>query len=304
MEILSIQNIVKQYDTTKALDNISFSVDAGSVFGLLGPNGAGKTTLLRIINHITLQDSGDVLINGKNISFKDNNLIGYLPEERGLYQKMKVREQISYFAQLKGIKRSNVNTNKWLSRFDIVQHSNRVISELSKGNQQKVQIICAMIHNPKILLLDEPFSGFDPMNAKILNDIIHELSASGTTIILSSHNMESVEQLCESIVLINQGHNILCGKVNDIKNRYRNNRYMITLSSPINTNNLFDEFKILKHIESKDNTLIYEIQKNVGTSNNDMLKRISELSEILKFSEAIPSLNDIFIHCVNNESHE
>lgn len=305
MEILSVKNIIKLYDSTKALDDISFAVEKGSVFGLLGPNGAGKTTLLRVINQITVQDSGKVILNGEDLTFRDNHLIGYLPEERGLYPTMKVKDQILYFGQLKGLSKSEANTllTYWLARFEIKQYKERKISELSKGNQQKVQIICALIHKPKLLLMDEPFSGFDPINAQILTNVIAELSAEGTTIILSSHNMASVEQLCQSIVLINKGRDILSGKVADIKDKYRDNCYNVTTSSHINTDSYFQEFSVLSNVEDNDK-IKYIIKKNGDVSNNKMLIRLSEESEILHFSDVVPSLNDIFIQCVNNKENE
>ena len=267
--MLKVENITKIYGNTRALDDVSFSVAEGDMFGLLGPNGAGKTTLLRIITGISVPDSGNVYLNGKLSDGSQKEFIGYLPEERGLYPKLKVGEHIAYFGQLKGasVKDINKNLKFWLSRFEIAEYENKPVGDLSKGNQQKVQIICALIHNPRLLIMDEPLSGFDPINANIFNDVISELSAGGTTIIFSSHNMSSVESICNNVILINKGNKLLDGNIKNIKQRYKENEYKIVLSSPLQDMDMGDNLSICGY-EEDSGTHVYRVRKNGNISNN------------------------------------
>src|SRR6185312_7091269 len=227
--MLSIRNIVKQYAGHRALDDVSLEIKSGQVFGLLGPNGAGKTSLIRIINQITAPDSGEVFFNGEKLNQSHINQIGYLPEERGLYKKMEIGEQMIYLARLKGLSRNEAirRLKYWFEKMEIQSWWNKKIEELSKGMQQKAQFIATVLHEPQLIILDEPFTGFDPVNAEIIKNEILELNRKGSTIIFSTHRMESVEVLCESIALLNLSHKILDGKVKDIKNKYRNGTYVL-----------------------------------------------------------------------------
>jgi hypothetical protein len=300
--MLKVENITKIYGTTKALDDISFSVKEGDMFGLLGPNGAGKTTLLRIITGISVPDSGRVYFNGNLSGGNYRSIIGYLPEERGLYPKLKVSEHISYFGQLKGVSQKDISKNLkfWLSRFEIAEYGNKFVGDLSKGNQQKVQIICALIHTPRLLIMDEPLSGFDPINANIFNDVISELSAGGTTIIFSSHNMASVESICNNMILIDKGNKLLDGNIKEIKQKYKQNEYEIILSSPVDKADIGPGLSICGY-KTDSGCHIYRIRKNGDISNNEILDIMTrENNEILYFTEVLPTLNSIFIRCINN----
>lgn len=300
--MLKVENITKIYGATKALDNISFSVNEGDMFGLLGPNGAGKTTLLRIITGIAVPDYGSVYFNGKLSDGSHRGTIGYLPEERGLYPKLKVGEHITYFGQLKGASQKDITKNLkfWLSRFEITEYENKFVGDLSKGNQQKVQIICALIHNPRLLIMDEPLSGFDPINANIFNDVISGLSAGGTTIIFSSHNMASVESICNNMILIDKGNKLLDGNINDIKQQYKNNEYEIILSSPLDETDIGHDLSVCSY-KTDSGSHIYRVRKNGNISNNEILDiMIRKNNEILYFTEVLPTLNSIFIRCINN----
>ncbi len=282
--MLEIRDVNKWFEKKHALADVSLTIADGSVYGLLGPNGAGKTTLIRIITGITMPDSGQALLNGKPVSLDMARHIGYLPEERGLYKKMRVSEQIQYFARLRGMTASEAKqqTDWWLKRFDIESWKNKRIEELSKGMAQKVQFITTVIHRPQLLILDEPFSGFDPVNSLQIQKEILRLNSEGTTIILSTHDMESVETLCKQISLINQGRIVLQGEVQEIRQRYRDNLF---------------EVKIKK----ADDTETLLIKKAEGESNNDFLQRIAKEGEVLEFREKLPSMNDIFIKTVGNE---
>ena len=282
--MLEIRDVNKWFEKKHALADVSLTIGDGTVYGLLGPNGAGKTTLIRIITGITMPDSGQALLNGKPVSLDMARHIGYLPEERGLYKKMRVSEQIQYFARLRGMTASEAKqqTDWWLKRFDIESWKNKRIEELSKGMAQKVQFITTVIHRPQLLILDEPFSGFDPVNSLQIQKEILRLNSEGTTIILSTHDMESVETLCKQISLINQGRIVLQGEVQEIRQRYRDNLF---------------EVKIKK----ADDTETLLIKKAEGESNNDFLQRIAKEGEVLEFREKLPSMNDIFIKTVGNE---
>lgn len=308
MEFFSAKNVNKVFADTKALTNVSISVNKQSIFGLLGPNGAGKTTLIRIINQITAPDSGEVFLEGRTMTRADIGQIGYLPEERGLYKKMKIGEQAIYLAQLKGMSRHDATKNLkvWFEKFEIMTWWNKNIEELSKGMQQKVQFITTIVHKPRLLIFDEPFSGFDPINANLLKQEILNLRDNGATIIFSTHNMESVEELCDHIALINKSVKIVDGQTDEIRERYKSNIFEIKYKGNFNevSNVLSNGFKILDHIEnSRINQITIEYLH--GRSNNDIIQALIPVSEILSFEEKIPSMNDVFIKAVeeSNKNH-
>ena len=298
--MLSIRNIVKQYANHRALDNVSIEVEKGSIFGLLGPNGAGKTSLIRIINQITAPDQGDILLNGEKLNPSHISTIGYLPEERGLYKKMEIGEQMLYLAQLKGLSKSDATARikYWFEKMGIQSWWNKKVEDLSKGMQQKVQFIATVVHDPKLIILDEPFSGFDPVNAQLITNEILELNSKGATIIFSTHRMESVEQLCDSIALIHKSKKILDGKVKDIKNIYRNNTYRIAFSGSINApaNQIFS----INDEKIEDGITHLTIQIDPKYSVNDLLNYLIPQVQITELMEIIPSMNDIFIQNVKN----
>lgn len=302
---LKTNDIVKQYSNHLALNKVSIDVPKGSVFGLLGPNGAGKTTLIRIITRITAPDSGEVLIDGRASTSSDVLNIGYLPEERGLYRKMKVGEHAMYLAQLRGLSKKEAHREImiWFKRFDIMSWYNRRVEELSKGMQQKVQFISTVIHNPDLLIFDEPFSGFDPINTNIIKQEILELREKGATIIFSTHNMSSVEEICDHIALINKSKKILDGNIFDVKNQYRTETFDITYKGEFNKINqlLGRDFEILNHKETNrfNEMTIKHIN---GSSNNDLLMKLAPGAEIISFNERIPSMNEIFIRVVEENN--
>ena len=284
MNYLEIHNVSKTYGTKKVLNDISIKVPQQSIYGLLGPNGAGKTTLIRILNQITMPDSGQVLLNGNPLKPSDIANIGYLPEERGLYKKMKVGEQAIYLAQLKGMNRKEAEKKlrQWFVKFDIASWWDKKVEELSKGMQQKVQFIVTVIHEPKLLIFDEPFSGFDPINVNLLKKEILELRDKGATILFSTHNMASVEELCDNIMLINKGEKILEGSVYDIKQQYKNHSYDV----------------VYKPFGGGEET-----HQTVNSTNpNELIREIIEKGEIVSFNEILPSINDIFINLVSSSN--
>lgn len=298
--MLSIRNIVKQYANHRALDNVSIEVEKGSIFGLLGPNGAGKTSLIRIINQITAPDQGEIFLNGEKLNPSHISTIGYLPEERGLYKKMEIGEQMLYLAQLKGLSKSDATARIkfWFEKMGIQSWWNKKVEDLSKGMQQKVQFIATVVHDPELIILDEPFSGFDPVNAQLITNEILELNSKGATIIFSTHRMESVEQLCDSIALIHKSKKILDGKVKDIKNIYRNNTYRIAFSGSITApaNQIFS----INDEKIEDGLTHLTIQIDPNYSVNDLLNFLIPQVEITELMEIIPSMNDIFIQNVKN----
>ena len=304
MDIL-IENFTKKYGTQKAVDNISFKVKTGEVLGFLGPNGAGKTTLIRIINTISAKDSGEVLLDGKKITPADTRLIGYLPEERGLYKKMKVGEQAMYLAQLKGMSKQDAfkNLKEWFEKFEIGSWWNRKVEELSKGMQQKVQFIVTVVHRPKLLIFDEPFSGFDPINVNLLKDEIWQLRDEGATIIFSTHNMASVEELCDHIALINNSRMILSGEIHEIVNRYKSHIFEVTYSSPKEILLNGEGFELLSN-EKVNGNFVSRIKIKEDRSSNELLQLLIRQAEITGFKEVLPSINDIFIREVNKNKHE
>jgi ABC-2 type transport system ATP-binding protein len=307
--ILQAENIIKRYGTHTALNDVSIAVKPQTIFGLLGPNGAGKTSLIRIINQITGPDEGKVFFEGKNLNPSHIGQIGYLPEERGLYKKMKVGEQAIYLARLKGMSKSDAQANlkEWFDRFEISDWWNKKIEELSKGMAQKVQFIITVMHKPKLLILDEPFSGFDPINTEIIKKEILRIKAEGTTIIFSTHNMGSVEEMCDHIALINNSKKILDGSVRDIKKEYRTNVYEIEFNGNMIgfTNSLWTSAELLDKHQLDENTHKAKVKLLGNNSVNSMLQNLMGGVEIRGLKEIVPSMNDIFINVVTkqNEQH-
>lgn len=305
MEIFSARSVNKVFADTKALTNVSISVNEQSIFGLLGPNGAGKTTLIRIINQITAPDSGEVFLSGKKMTRADIGQIGYLPEERGLYKKMKIGEQAIYLAQLKGMSRQDAikNLKIWFEKFDIMTWWNKNIEELSKGMQQKVQFITTIVHKPRLLIFDEPFSGFDPINANLLKKEILQLRDNGATIIFSTHNMESVEELCDHIALINKSVKIVDGQTDEIRERYKSNIFEVKYKGDFEkvSKSLSGQITVLNHSENGKVNQI-KVQFESAKSNNDLIQSLMPVAEILSFEEIIPSMNDVFIRAVEESN--
>ena len=303
MNTVEVQEVTKCYASHLALDKVSLSVREGVVFGLLGPNGAGKTTLIRILNQITYPDSGTVLFKGRPLQADDVLQIGYLPEERGLYKKMKAGEQALYLARLKGLDRDTAlrRLRRKFEQYGILDWWNRPVEELSKGMQQKLQFITTILHRPAFLILDEPFSGFDPINTNLLKEEILRLKKKGTTIILSTHNMASVEEICDEIALINQSRKILEGNLYDIKNRFKKNIFSLEIKeeSPAVDAMLSEQFSVLEK-ETLPHSLQYRIQIPEEKQSNDLLSAVMPLSGVLSFNEILPTMNEIFIEQVEN----
>ena len=302
--MISIKEVTKKYADHLALDRMCIDIPERCIYGLLGPNGAGKTTLIRILNQITAPDSGEVRINGEKLSQKHIAHIGYLPEERGLYKQMKVGEQAIYLAQLKGVDKNTAQQRLkwWFDKFEIGNWWDKKVEELSKGMQQKVQFITTVIHEPEILIFDEPFSGFDPINANLLKESILELRDKGTTIMLSTHNMASVEELCDSITLINNGKSILQGKVTDIKRQHDTQRREIVLrtNDKASVLALADTYINIKAEETEiENEMKLTFENN---SANDIIRHLLDLGELVSFKEVLPSMNDIFIQEVKSKN--
>ncbi len=302
MAILELKNLKKYYATQKAVDDISFSIPQGSVFGLLGPNGAGKTTLLRMITGIFYPDSGEIIFEGKKFNPADDiPKIGYMPEERGLYKKMKVGEQALYLAQLKGMSRSEAmkKIKEWFVKFEMQSWWNKKVNDLSKGMGQKLQFVTTVLHNPKLLILDEPFSGLDPVNSNIIKDEIFKLAQNGTTIIFSTHRMEQVEEICDHIVLVNKGKKILDGSVTQIKDNFKEHIFKVGFDElpPQFASNSFEV------VNSKDNSLLVKIKE--GNAPANVLKEfLDHRAAIISFNEVLPSLNEIFIRQVQELKQE
>ena len=293
----------KAFGEKVALDNVSVEIPKGQIFGLLGPNGAGKTTLIRIINRITIPNSGTVLFDGRPITQDDVEKIGYLPEERGLYRKMKVGEQAMYFAQLKGMsyREAQDELKKWFIRFGIESWWNKKVEELSKGMAQKIQFITTVVHKPKLLILDEPFSGFDPVNAQVIREEILRLKEEGSTIILSTHNMESVEELCDSIALINKSHVVITGGVDEIRRKYGNNNVELIYTSEASLKAVPGVFDVLSDQDDMGrHTSVLSIEN--GSTTNDVLAEVMKQGlTVNSFKELVPRMNDIFIKLVTEE---
>lgn len=310
--ILEVRNVSKRYTGHVALDNVSLCIPEGTVYGLLGPNGAGKTTLIRIINHITAPDSGEVIFNGHRLQADDVAQIGYLPEERGLYKKMKVGDQAKFFARLKGLssREAESELRKWFERFGIEGWWNRKVEELSKGMAQKVQFIVTVLHRPKLLIFDEPFSGFDPINADLLKNEILRLKDEGATVIFSTHNMDSVDRLCDNITLINRARNILSGNVAEIRRRMGRDNYRLSFKG--------DPGRLLSQLgdnlvsynldkpEESETGIIYrsEISLKPKMSVREFISLVNDAVEIVTFDKNLPSMNDIFIRTVREADGE
>lgn len=304
--ILEIRNVVKNYSSKTAIDNVSFDVPRGEVFGMLGPNGAGKTTMIRMINQITLPDEGKIFFDGEELKEKHVEYVGYLPEERGLYKKMKVGEVALYLAELKGLKPSKAKQklDYWFEKFEIADWWNKKVEELSKGMQQKVQFITTVLHEPKLLIFDEPFSGFDPLNANLIKHEILELKKKGVTIIFSTHNMASVEEICDRIVLINQAKNILTGAVKEIKQQFKNNEFEIITTSEQIEHLLIEGVELVSKTMNTDNALTTSIVKIPQGKNADLLSSVLRETDIVSYREILPTMNDIFINAVKSYNHE
>jgi len=298
MTLLRAENVRKQYSNHLALDDVSVSVPKQSIYGLLGPNGAGKTTLLRIINQITAPDSGKVYLDGHQLTPSDLLNIGYLPEERGLYKKMKVGEQSIYLAMLKGLSKSEavVKLKEWFTKFEIIDWWDKKVEELSKGMQQKIQFVTTVLHEPQLLIFDEPFSGFDPINANLLKQEILKLRDKGATIIFSTHNMGSVEELCDHITLIDQSNTILEGSVDSIRKEWAANEYLVEFAgkADIKTNSVYE---LLTSKSKEDNTIVH-LKATVEKSENKIIVDMLKAGNILSFNPALPSMNEIFIRVV------
>lgn len=296
MLALQTISVSKKFTNHTALSNVSVEVNNQSIFGLLGPNGAGKTTLIRIINMITSMDQGEILLNGKPVKSEDIRHIGYLPEERGLYKKMKVGEQAVYLAQLKGLSKKDAEKKLklWFEKFDIGSWWNKKVEELSKGMAQKVQFIVTVLHEPQLLIFDEPFSGFDPINVNLLKDEILKLRDNGATIIFSTHNMASVEELCDHIALINNSKMILSGEINEIKNRFKSHIYEVSYRSPKDLLFNTQQFSLID-IQKKFGEQVARVKIEEGVSSNDLLNQVLKQVEVVSFQEILPSINDIFI---------
>ncbi|TYR33668.1 ATP-binding cassette domain-containing protein [Sphingobacterium phlebotomi] len=304
--MLDIRHIVKQYSNHRALDDVSLRVPKGSIFGLLGPNGAGKTSLIRIINQITAPDSGEIYFDGELLQPKHIERIGYLPEERGLYKKMKIGEQMLYLAQLKGLSKSDAaqRIRNWFEKLHIESWWDKKVEDLSKGMQQKVQFVATVVHEPDLIILDEPFSGFDPVNAQVIQEEILELNKKGATIIYSTHRMESVEELCDYIALINKSKKVLDGPVQEIKRSYKNQLYIIEFKEQDNGVPTFAKTALFDIVEQKKTIDNHEITIRVQQDNslNDILLYLIPQVEIHQVREVIPSMHDIFIDQVTDAS--
>jgi ABC-2 type transport system ATP-binding protein len=296
MNLLEAKNLKKYYATQKAVDDISFSVASGSIFGLLGPNGAGKTTLLRMITGIFYPDSGEILFEGKPFNaMKDVERIGYMPEERGLYKKMKIGEQAMYLAQLKGLSGSEASRliKEWFVKLEMESWWNKKVEDLSKGMSQKLQFVTTVVHNPKLVILDEPFSGLDPVNSNVIKDEIFNLAKNGATIIFSTHRMEQVEEICDHIVLVNKGQKILDGTVREAKQKYKASLFRIGFENEV-PQHQHPSFSVIK---TEDHSLVVKIME--GHSSNEVLQSfLNSGTAISSFNEILPSLNDIFIELV------
>ena len=301
--ILEVKNVIKQYGNYTALNEVSLSVPKGSIYGLLGPNGAGKTSLIRIINQITMPDSGEVILDGEKLKPEHVGFIGYMPEERGLYKTMKVGEQCLYLAQLKGLTKEEAKAqlDYWFDRLEIKGWWNKKIQELSKGMAQKIQFVVTVMHKPKLLILDEPFSGFDPVNANLIKDEIIELNKQGTSVIFSTHRMESVEEMCDYIALIHKSNKLIEGKLTDVKKQFRTNNYEVGILSDNIEGLMYDLSQkfTLSQTDFKSLNDELKLEINLGTATpNDLLNTLVQRGQVTHFVEKIPSMNDIFIQTV------
>ncbi len=301
MNMMEVTEVTKTFGTHKALDRVSLSMPEGTVYGFLGPNGAGKTTLIRILNRITLPDSGEVLFRGRPMQESDMRDIGYLPEERGLYKKMRAGEQAMYLARLKGLDKATAyrRLQEKFQQYGILDWWHRPVEELSKGMQQKLQFIITILHRPSVLILDEPFSGFDPINANLLKDEILRLKAEGTTIVLSTHNMSSVEEICDEIALINHAKKILEGNIYDIKNRFKKHIYNVEVAEDLTGQIEWEStpFELLE-AQVQPHSFVYSVKIQAGSSANDLLRLMMDKGTVASFHEVLPTMNEIFIEQV------
>ena len=302
--ILEAINVHKAYANHVALDGVSLEIPEGSIFGLLGPNGAGKTSLIRIITQITGADEGEIRFRGERLNPSHIAQIGYLPEERGLYKKMKVGEQLRYLAQLRGLSRADATARikQWLNRFDLKEWANKNVEDLSKGMQQKVQFIATVLHEPKLIILDEPFSGFDPINANLIKDEILELRQQGATIIFSTHRMESVEEMCDNIALINRSRKVLDGPIGMIRDQFRTNTYEVEGRGKLIL--VHPDFEVVEQKERENGHFYARVQLHDGVRPNDLLRYLIGAVEVESFREKIPSINEIFIRRVRETMPE
>lgn len=303
MEALTASNVTKRYTNHIALDDVSLSIPQQTIFGLLGPNGAGKTTLIRIINQIITADSGDISIFGEKLQPKHIGTIGYLPEERGLYKKLKVGEQLTYFAQLKGLSRKEAveKSKAWIKKFEITDWWNKKVEDLSKGMAQKIQFISTVMHEPRLIILDEPFSGFDPVNAQLITREILELKERGCTIIFSTHRMETVEDLCDHIALINKSKKILEGSKKQVKSTYRTGTFAV---EHIGAFSISSKYELLEQKKLEDTYFRSLIKVRDNTSPNQLIRDLTEITEVHSFVEKIPTMSEIFITLVKGGSDE
>jgi ABC-2 type transport system ATP-binding protein len=304
VEALITRNVTKHYTNHVALDDVSITIPEKCIYGLLGPNGAGKTTLIRIINQIINADQGEISIFGEKLNPRHIGTIGYLPEERGLYKKLKVGEQLIYFAQLKGLSKKEAveKSKRWIKKFEITEWWNKKVEDLSKGMAQKVQFISTIMHEPRLIILDEPFSGFDPINAQLITNEILELKDKGCTIIFSTHRMETVEDLCDHIALIDKSKKILEGSKKQVKDKFRSNTFIVEHKGSFNSSDgLFE----LKEQVSLDDNFYKSLIKTDGLINpNVIIRQLTELTEVHTFIEKVPAMNEIFIQLVKGENHE
>jgi len=303
--LLQAQGLTRKYKDKVALNNFSINIPQGSIYGLLGPNGAGKTTFIRIVNQITAPDSGTILLNGEPLTKKSIGQVGYMPEERGLYKNMKVGEQALYFAKLKGLSSAEARkrTEYWFEKLDMMSWWNKKLSELSKGMGQKVQFVITVIHNPSLLIFDEPFSGFDPVNAQIIANEILELRDKGTTIIFSTHRMESVEEMCDHVALINQSNKVLDGTIEEVRNQFKTGKFSIQLNEiPADSlQNLANEFEI-SDVRNINQRTEFNLLYNKETPTNVILDKLMQVGQVHQFKEIIPSMNDVFLEAVKQSS--
>lgn len=304
MDALIIRNVSKRYSNHTALDQVSITIPEQTIYGLLGPNGAGKTTLIRIINQIINSDEGEVLIFGEKLSSRHIEIIGYLPEERGLYKKMKVGDQLLYLAQLKGLSRHDalIKIKEWLDKFDIRDWWHKKVEDLSKGMAQKVQFISTVLHEPKLIILDEPFSGFDPVNAQLITEKILELKKNGSTIIFSTHRMETVESLCDHIALINKSKKILEGPKKQVKDQYRSNTFLVDHRG--NSFTLPSHYELVKQELVEENLYTSTIKADKEIKGNQLIREMIDITDVYSFQEKIPTMADIFISLVKGEGDE
>lgn len=305
--LLQAEHLTRRYKDKVALNNFSINIPKGSIYGLLGPNGAGKTTFIRIVNQITAPDEGRILLNGEPLTKQSISQVGYMPEERGLYKNMKVGEQAIYFARLKGMSYAEARkrTQYWFEKLDIMTWWDKKLSELSKGMGQKVQFVVTVIHEPSLLIFDEPFSGFDPVNAQLIANEILELRDKGTTIIFSTHRMESVEEMCDHVALINQSNKVLDGKIEDVRNEFKSGEFNVAIHqiAADDLQLLANKYQ-LKDVLAVGDQTSFNLQIDKSISSNTLLKELIEMGQINQFKEVIPSMNDVFLQAVKQSNSQ